>query len=164
MDDLLLPTHFLCVAACCQPIYIIWWTLGYQGQAFHKQVEWQPIPQSFNRSKNPVFSEKLVRLGQRINLIYCFSEPGLLEALKFRVEAAEQKFRTAQLDDRLKEFEAARQRQVKLSVLNWCDLFITFQHPILNPECTIFFQKNFFQEVEVFDWAQTTQTNKILPK
>lgn len=40
-------------------------------------------------------------------------EPGLLEALKFRVEAAEQKFRTAQLDDRLKEFEAARQRQVK---------------------------------------------------
>ena len=43
---------------------------------------------------------------------------GLLEALKYRVEAAEQKFRAAELDDRLSEFEAARQRQVILSNLN----------------------------------------------
>merc|ERR1739844_457841 len=40
-------------------------------------------------------------------------EPGLLEALKYRVEAAEQKFRAAELDDRLSEFEAARQRQAR---------------------------------------------------
>ena len=42
---------------------------------------------------------------------FLFTEPGLLEALKYRVEAAEQKFRAAELDDRLSEFEAARQRQ-----------------------------------------------------
>merc|ERR1739846_1706 len=40
-------------------------------------------------------------------------EPGLLEALKYRVEAAEQKFKAAELDDRLKEFEAARRRQTE---------------------------------------------------
>ena len=44
--------------------------------------------------------------------LFSFAEPGLLEALKYRVEAAEQKFRAAELDDRLSEFEAARQRQV----------------------------------------------------
>ena len=50
--------------------------------------------------------------------LFLFTEPGLLEALKYRVEAAEQKFRAAELDDRLSEFEAARQRQVTLSNLN----------------------------------------------
>ena len=49
---------------------------------------------------------------------FSLTEPGLLEALKYRVEAAEQKFRAAELDDRLSEFEAARQRQVTLSNLN----------------------------------------------
>jgi len=62
-------------------------------------------------------SEKVAKAKQELEEISAIlstvqePEPGLLEALKFRVEAAEQKFRTAQLDDRLKEFEAARQRQ-----------------------------------------------------
>merc|ERR1711953_1388905 len=38
-------------------------------------------------------------------------EPGLLEELQIRVEAAEQKFKAAELDDHLSEFEVARQRQ-----------------------------------------------------
>merc|ERR1719323_1888484 len=38
-------------------------------------------------------------------------EPGLLEELQTRVEAAEQKFKAAELDDHLSEFEVARQRQ-----------------------------------------------------
>ena len=41
-----------------------------------------------------------------------FSEPGLLEELQKRVEAAEQKFKAAELDDHLSEFEVAKQRQV----------------------------------------------------
>merc|ERR1740129_2266996 len=64
-------------------------------------------------------SEKVAKAKQELEEISAIlsivqePEPGLLEALKFRVEAAEQKFRTAQLDDRLKEFEAARQRQAQ---------------------------------------------------
>ena len=46
-----------------------------------------------------------------VNSTY-FSEPGLLEELQKRVEAAEQKFKAAELDDHLSEFEVARQRQV----------------------------------------------------
>ena len=41
-----------------------------------------------------------------------YLEPGLLEELQTRVEAAEQKFKAAELDDHLSEFEVARQRQV----------------------------------------------------
>lgn len=39
-------------------------------------------------------------------------EPGLLDELERRVEEAERKFQAADLDLRLKELEAARQRQV----------------------------------------------------
>lgn len=42
-----------------------------------------------------------------------FAEPGLLDELERRVEEAERKFQAADLDLRLKELEAARQRQVK---------------------------------------------------
>ncbi len=42
-----------------------------------------------------------------------FVEPGLLDELERRVEEAERKFQAADLDFRLKELEAARQRQVK---------------------------------------------------
>ena len=40
------------------------------------------------------------------------SEPGLLEELARRVEAAEAKFESANLDLRLTELEAAKKRQV----------------------------------------------------
>ena len=40
------------------------------------------------------------------------SEPGLLQALQRRVEAAERTYKAAELDERLNEFEAARKRQV----------------------------------------------------
>ena len=60
----------------------------------------------------------LQNIDSSIAKLFSFAEPGLLEALKYRVEAAEQKFRAAELDDRLSEFEAARQRQVILSNLN----------------------------------------------
>ena len=43
-------------------------------------------------------------------------EPGLLEELQTRVEAAEQKFKAAELDDHLSEFEVARQRQVIIHI------------------------------------------------
>merc|ERR1719220_1969510 len=62
-------------------------------------------------------SEKVEKAKQELEEISAIlstvqePEPGLLEALKFRVEAAEQKFKAAELDDRLSEFEAARQRQ-----------------------------------------------------
>ena len=58
---------------------------------------------------------------------FVFSEPGLLEALKYRVEAAEQKFRAAELDDRLSEFEAARQRQVKIYQYFFVKFFFLFK-------------------------------------
>lgn len=45
-------------------------------------------------------------------------EPGLLEELQTRVEAAEQKFKAAELDDHLSEFEVARQRQVFFHFFN----------------------------------------------
>ena len=45
---------------------------------------------------------------------FCLLEPGLLEELQIRVEAAEQKFKAAELDDHLSEFEVARQRQVNI--------------------------------------------------
>ena len=41
-----------------------------------------------------------------------------MEELRRRVEAAEQKFKAAELDDRLKEFEAARRRQVILQLIH----------------------------------------------
>lgn len=41
-------------------------------------------------------------------------EPGLLDELARRVEEAEKKFQAADLDLRLKELDAAKQRQVKL--------------------------------------------------
>ena len=44
--------------------------------------------------------------------ILFFVEPGLLEELARRVEAAEAKFQAVDLDLRLKELEAAKQRQV----------------------------------------------------
>ena len=54
-----------------------------------------------------------------MNLIFCckddltlFSEPGLLDELARRVEEAERKFQAADLDLRLKELDAAKQRQV----------------------------------------------------
>ena len=49
---------------------------------------------------------------------FCLLEPGLLEELQIRVEAAEQKFKAAELDDHLSEFEVARQRQVNI-LLKW---------------------------------------------
>merc|ERR1712109_441739 len=64
-------------------------------------------------------SEKVEKAKQELEEISAIlstvqePEPGLLEALKYRVEAAEQKFRAAELDDRLSEFEAARQRQAR---------------------------------------------------
>ena len=42
----------------------------------------------------------------------CILEPGLLEELARRVEAAEAKFESANLDLRLTELEAAKKRQV----------------------------------------------------
>jgi hypothetical protein len=41
------------------------------------------------------------------------AEPGLLDELARRVEEAEKKFQAADLDLRLKELDAAKQRQVK---------------------------------------------------
>ena len=41
------------------------------------------------------------------------TEPGLLDELARRVEEAEKKFQAADLDLRLKELDAAKQRQVK---------------------------------------------------
>ena len=41
-----------------------------------------------------------------------YVEPGLLDELKRRVEAAEAKFESANLDLRLTELEAAKKRQV----------------------------------------------------
>ena len=55
---------------------------------------------------------------------FCLLEPGLLEELQIRVEAAEQKFKAAELDDHLSEFEVARQRQVKI-LLKWLIMVIT---------------------------------------
>merc|ERR1712113_766951 len=40
-------------------------------------------------------------------------EPGLLQALQRRVEAAERTYKAAELDERLNEFEAARKRQAE---------------------------------------------------
>merc|ERR1719273_1142870 len=64
-------------------------------------------------------SEKVEKAKQELEEISAIlstvqdPEPGLLEELRRRVEAAEQKFKAAELDDRLKEFEAARRRQTE---------------------------------------------------
>ena len=68
------------------------------------------------------FKNSLVSLFLNIYVpIYCKkkiffffnpSEPGLLQALQRRVEAAERTYKAAELDERLNEFEAARKRQV----------------------------------------------------
>ena len=47
-----------------------------------------------------------------LELYRLFSEPGLLDELARRVEEAERKFQAADLDLRLKELDAAKQRQV----------------------------------------------------
>ena len=52
------------------------------------------------------------------------SEPGLLEELARRVEAAEAKFESANLDLRLTELEAAKKRQVTHT-------FVLFRHLIM---------------------------------
>ena len=44
--------------------------------------------------------------------IYPYLEPGLLEELERRVVDAESKFRAAELDQKLKRLEEAKQRQV----------------------------------------------------
>ena len=44
--------------------------------------------------------------------VILFPEPGLLDELARRVEEAEKKFQAADLDLRLKELDAAKQRQV----------------------------------------------------
>jgi hypothetical protein len=49
--------------------------------------------------------------------IIFFSEPGLLDELARRVEEAERKFQAADLDLRLKELDAAKQRQVKIKFI-----------------------------------------------
>jgi hypothetical protein len=49
--------------------------------------------------------------------IIFFSEPGLLDELARRVEEAERKFQAADLDLRLKELDAAKQRQVKIKCI-----------------------------------------------
>ena len=62
----------------------------------------------FGRNKKKPFGRTLIRTS----LFFNPSEPGLLQALQRRVEAAERTYKAAELDERLNEFEAARKRQV----------------------------------------------------
>ena len=54
-----------------------------------------------------------------LTFISKISEPGLLEELARRVEAAEAKFESANLDLRLTELEAAKTRQVMCQSLEF---------------------------------------------
>jgi len=62
-------------------------------------------------NSNEMVCEVSEKLG--VNSKSIFEEPGHLDELERRVEEAERKFQAADLDLRLKELEAARQRQVK---------------------------------------------------
>ena len=57
---------------------------------------------------HPTLAHNIVLTG----LVILFPEPGLLDELARRVEEAEKKFQAADLDLRLKELDAAKQRQV----------------------------------------------------
>jgi hypothetical protein len=63
--------------------------------------------------------------------IIFFSEPGLLDELARRVEEAERKFQAADLDLRLKELDAAKQRQVKIK-LSFIKVFFKLNHTKIN--------------------------------
>ena len=74
--------------------------------------------QCFTRCKSPT---QIPRVGVFLT-VEIFLEPGLLNELSRRVEAAEREFVAQDLDQKLRDLEAAKQRQVtKREKVSWTE-------------------------------------------
>ena len=85
------------------------------------------------------------------NLSYFCLEPGLLEELARRVEAAEAKFDSAKMDLSLKQLEDAKKTQVKCCFIGF--YYISNYIDINNLFCSLFFVLNYLL-TRAYDYRQ----------